>query len=71
MTMYHFIELEQCNGLTISGPKMKRINQVATGKTYLQSKILISSQELEAKFCYLSSTPAKDALIRQGDKLCC
>lgn len=71
LLLYHFPELEQCNRLTISGPKMKRINQVAIGKAYLQAKILISSIKLEPNFCYLSSTPAKDTLIRQGDKLCC
>lgn len=49
MAMYYFTE-EQCNGLTISGLKMKRINQVATGKAHSQAKILISSTKPEAKF---------------------
>lgn len=49
VTMYHFTELEQCNGLMISGLKMERINQVATGKVHLQTKILISSTKPEAK----------------------
>ena len=48
MTMYYFIELEQCNGLIINGPKMERINQVATGKVHLQMKIHKARSQISA-----------------------
>lgn len=48
VTMYYFIEMEQCNGLIISGPEMERINQVATGKVHWQIKIHKARSQISA-----------------------